>query len=313
MRFAIDEINCYKTALFINGWAEREVDNTELKITLETQQENVLTPASLINIRRQDLHDAFGSGAAEWGFAAVFLFQDAASAYEGVQSRLSLKAGKLQGEVQRPGATLASRLVSGKNLANEEFIRRVNAAPRGRVLEIGSRARSGISRRGLFSKHDYTGLDIMAGANVDIVGDAHSLSKLYFGQFDFVVSTSVFEHLIMPWKVAIEAAKVMKTGGLIQTNTHQCWTVHDSPWDFWRFSDTAWAGIFNKFTGFRIIKTCMFEPVHVVAALECGNKSLHFGTQSAYAGSACLAEKIGEPSVEWGAHASELTKDFYPA
>jgi hypothetical protein len=313
MRFAIDEVNCYKTALHVSGWAEREADNPDLKLSLEGPEGSALDPASLVNIRRQDLLDAFGPEAAEWGFAAVFVFADAGAAYQAAQSPLSLSAGKLQSKVPTPGATLASLAATDKNLANEEFLRRVDAAPGSRILEIGSRARSGISRRGLFSKHDYTGLDIMGGENVDVEGDAHSLSTLNLGQFDFVVSTSVFEHLIMPWKVATEIAKVLKVGGLVQTNTHQCWTVHDSPWDFWRFSDTAWAGIFNKFTGFRIIKTCMFAPVHVVPAVESGNEALRFGLQPAFAGSACLAEKIGEPSVEWGAHAHELTKDFYPA
>lgn len=284
-----------------------------MNIFLEGANGKPVRPASLVDVPRQDLHDIFGPKAAEWGFSAVFVFPSVAAAYEGAQSCLRLKAGKFQGVVQEPGAELAARMGYSKNPAYEEFLQHINAAPGKRVLEIGSRARSGVSRRGLFSKHDYTGLDIMAGENVDVQGDVHALSTLNLGQFDFVVSTSVFEHLIMPWKAAVEIAKVMKVGGLIQTNTHQCWTLHDSPWDFWRFSDTAWASIFNKYTGFRIIKTCMLEPVHVVSAVESGNRALHFGTQAAYAGSACLAEKIAEPSVEWKADAFDLTRDFYPA
>jgi hypothetical protein len=47
--------------------------------------------------------------------------------------------------------------------------------------------------------------DIKVGENVDIVGDAHRLTSLFkAGQFDFAYSISVFEHLLWPWKVALE-------------------------------------------------------------------------------------------------------------
>ncbi|WP_373690468.1 methyltransferase domain-containing protein [Sphingobium sp. DEHP117] len=58
--------------------------------------------------------------------------------------------------------------------------------------------------------------------------------------FDAVYSVSVFEHLLMPWKVALEMNRVLRMGGIAYIHTHQTLGLHDMPWDFWRFSDTSW-------------------------------------------------------------------------
>ncbi|MBP8255801.1 MAG: class I SAM-dependent methyltransferase [Opitutaceae bacterium] len=145
----------------------------------------------------------------------------------------------------------------------------VSEAPGARVLEIGSRARSGISRRNLFPEQcEYVGFDIVAGENVSVVGDAHSLSR-YFppDHFDFVFSVSVWEHLAMPWLVSVELNKVMKPGGLAMINTHQSWPVHEEPWDYFRFSDYAWDSLFNEATGFEIVARGMGQPCIMAPAL----------------------------------------------
>ncbi len=62
---------------------------------------------------------------------------------------------------------------------------------------------------------DYVGMDIREGANVDRVGDAHELSSVFPDQkFDGVMSFSVVEHLLMPWKVVIELNHVLNTGAV---------------------------------------------------------------------------------------------------
>jgi hypothetical protein len=58
-----------------------------------------------------------------------------------------------------------------------EFAERIRTMPQGTMLEIGSRARSGVIRRGVAPPGwEYVGLDIVPGPNVDVVGDAHELS-----------------------------------------------------------------------------------------------------------------------------------------
>ena len=98
-------------------------------------------------------------------------------------------------------------------------------------MEIGSREVTGPS-----SARDqllqYVGMDVQAGPNVDIVGDAHRLSS-YFDEaepFDLIYSSAVFEHLAMPWVVAGEIAKLLKVGGCVFVETHFSFTSHERPW-----------------------------------------------------------------------------------
>jgi len=193
------------------------------------------------------------------------------------------------------------------------FFERINELPQGNILELGSRARSGISRRHLLKPHlNYVGIDILAGENVDVVGDAHQLSHHFAPQtFDAIFNISVFEHLIMPWKVAIEMNKVLKIGGFAMIGTHQTWGLHDTPWDFWRFSDQAWRGIFNRYTGFDIITAQLGEPAAIVP------EQLHTATacldrQPAYLCSSVIVKKIGETELNWNVDANEIVADMYP-
>jgi len=98
-------------------------------------------------------------------------------------------------------------------------------------------------------------LDVVQGPNVDVVGDAHALSAHFEPEsFDAMYSVSTFEHLAMPWKVALEAHKVLRPGGLAYFVTHQSLGMHELPWDFWRYSDTSWNSLFNSYTGFRVLQ-----------------------------------------------------------
>ena len=159
----------------------------------------------------------------------------------------------------------------------------------------------------------YVGLDILPGPNVDIVGDAHQLSAMFPARsFAAVFSTSVFEHLAMPWKVAIELNRVLDVGGLVFTSTHQTWPLHDAPWDFWRFSQYAWKCLFNSATGFEIVSAVVGEPARVH---PCRTSALtrSMPESLAYLGSSCIARKIADTALRWDV-ALELVADAqYPA
>jgi SAM-dependent methyltransferase len=190
----------------------------------------------------------------------------------------------------------------------------VRGNPAANVLEIGSRARSGINRRNLFPEAcNYVGLDIAAGENVSVVGDAHALSSLFPAEhFDFVFSVSVWEHLAMPWKVSIELNRVMRTGGLAMINTHQSWPVHEEPWDYFRFSDFAWDTLFNAATGFEIVargmgSKCVMAPSLFSPPLHDCQVEWHYG---------CLAtrvvvRKVGATSLSWPVDPASVTRGKY--
>ncbi|MBF0516207.1 MAG: class I SAM-dependent methyltransferase, partial [Nitrospirae bacterium] len=160
---------------------------------------------------------------------------------------------------------------------------------------------------------NYTGFDIAAGENVDVTGDAHRLSSHFpADKFDIVCSYSVFEHLLMPWVVAVEINKVLKSGGLVMTQTHQSWPVHDEPWDYFRFSEHSWHSIFNKYSGFEILQSGMGERCFVVPSL-CARQFYDLEHQLGYMSSVCLAQKISDTPLKWDANPDEIIKTVYPA
>ncbi|MEK7991375.1 MAG: methyltransferase domain-containing protein, partial [Thiotrichaceae bacterium] len=181
------------------------------------------------------------------------------------------------------------------------------------VVELGARARSGVTRRELMPKQvKYTGFDILQGPNVDITGDAHQLSQYVKpNTYDAIFSMSVFEHLIMPWKVVLEMNKVLKTGGQVMIAAPHTWPLHDTPWDFWRFSDQAWRALFNEYTGFEIVETALGEPVSIVP-YYAHNVVMGLEKQPAYLGSAVIAKKVTDTHLSWDVDASKIVKDMYP-
>jgi len=179
------------------------------------------------------------------------------------------------------------------------FLHKVAAMPSGNFLEIGSRARSGITRRDhIPASWEYTGFDIKAGENVDVVGDAHVLSTLLpHNHYHAVMSVSVFEHLLMPWKVALEMNKVMAQGGFAFIFTHQSFPLHDEPWDYLRFSQTSWQAFFNEKTGFRVLEAGVAEPVYLVA--QRWNPGVNHRLLPGMTVSSVLVEKISDTTLTW--------------
>jgi Methyltransferase domain len=181
------------------------------------------------------------------------------------------------------------------------------------LLEIGSRARSGNEYKTLIDESvQYTGLDIVAGLNVDIVGDAHELSShVKKNSVDAIFTISTFEHLAMPWKAAIEMNRVLRTGGIAFVQSHQSWAVHEAPWDYWRFSSFAWDSLFNAATGFRVVEAAMGEPCSIVPHLV-SEASLGLAEQPAYLGSAVIVEKVAKTRLKWPVKTSSIATSSYP-
>jgi hypothetical protein len=196
---------------------------------------------------------------------------------------------------------------------NGRFQDGVSSMARPRLLEVGSRARSGnVYRSWLAEDAQYVGFDILPGPNVDIVGDAHRLSRFVEpGSIDAIYSVSTMEHLAMPWLAAAEMNRVLRVGGLVFVASHQTWPVHDAPWDFYRFSEYAWATLFNKFSGFEIIQTASGEPARVVAKVVHDSTSA-LELEPAYLSSAVLARKVAETALDWAADPAAVIADAYP-
>lgn len=182
----------------------------------------------------------------------------------------------------------------------------------GTMLEVGSRARSGLVNRSFVpSEWDYVGLDVLPGENVDVVGDAHELSSIFpERRFDAVMAFSVLEHIAMPWKFAIELNRVLNIGAVGLFTTHQAWPIHDAPWDFWRFSNDSWKSLFNRETGFEIVDAKMGEAGFIVAQ-RC-HAATNFGLQSSYLASNVIVRKIGETELRWPVKMADINDSSYP-
>ncbi len=195
----------------------------------------------------------------------------------------------------------------------DHFVDQLRTLKAGVVLEIGSRARSAITYRSFIPQQlEYVGMDILPGPNVDLVGDAHELEAL-FGRHRFVAafSRSVFEHLAMPWKVALELNKVLRPGGFVFNSSHQTWPLHEEPWDFWRFSTNSWRTIFNAASGFEVQEAVCGEPSRI-HAIHSNPATYSLPDSPAYLGSASIVRKIAETSLAWPVELNVASRENYP-
>jgi len=78
---------------------------------------------------------------------------------------------------------------------------------------------------------------------------------------DLIFSSAVFEHFAMPWLVAEQAAKLLKTGGHVFVETHFSFLSHERSWHFFQHSDMALRVLFSPALGFDCVETGMSNPI----------------------------------------------------
>ena len=108
-----------------------------------------------------------------------------------------------------------------------------------RVLEIGSANVNGGLRREFEQKVKWVGVDLHAGNGVDVVLSDPYVLPFEDDSFDFVFSSSTFEHNAMFWLTFSEAVRVSAPGGIIYLNTPSNGLVHRHPIDAYRFFPDA--------------------------------------------------------------------------
>lgn len=79
-------------------------------------------------------------------------------------------------------------------------------------------------------------IDSEAGDGVDVVGDAHDLSRFRNGEFERVLCTEVLEHLHTPQKAIDEMRRVLAPGGKLILTTRFIFPLHNIPGDYFRFT-----------------------------------------------------------------------------
>ena len=120
------------------------------------------------------------------------------------------------------------------------FLKRY-AAPRGAgtILDIGSQDLNGSLRQFCPEGFSYVGLDFAAGKGVDVILTDPYRFPFEDDRFDYVVSSSCFEHSQMFWLTFAEAIRVLKPDGVLYINVPSNGPYHRYPTDNWRFYPDA--------------------------------------------------------------------------
>ena len=147
--------------------------------------------------------------------------------------------------------------VVGSTTARE--VEAMVADAEGPVLQIGSRAqivdRQENRWRALLKGREFTGMDMEAGENVDLVADicadfAELKAKLGEGRWGFVICSHVLEHTKKPWVAAANIKRLMKPGGHAFIAVPWVQAYHGYPNDYWRFS---FHGLIELFPGVEVL------------------------------------------------------------
>lgn len=103
------------------------------------------------------------------------------------------------------------------------------------ILEIGSQI-GGFNIRSLAPNNSqYIGVDLEMAPGVDIVLQDEYKFPFEDSSFDFIISSSCFEHIKFFWLSFIEIMRVLKPDGLFYLNAPSNGDYHSYPIDCWRF------------------------------------------------------------------------------
>jgi SAM-dependent methyltransferase len=97
-----------------------------------------------------------------------------------------------------------------------------------------------------FKNVEIVGIDIYSGQLVDFIADAHYL-PFKSDTFDAIIIQAVLEHVIDPNIVVAEIYRVLKTSGLVYSESSFMQQVHEGAYDFFRFTPVGHRYLFRNF------------------------------------------------------------------
>jgi SAM-dependent methyltransferase len=122
------------------------------------------------------------------------------------------------------------------------------------VADLGSYDVNG-SYRPLFKRPGwrYTGIDLGAGPNVDVVLDSPYRFPLASNSVDVFVSGQAFEHVEYFWLTWMEMVRSLRPGGMIFLIAPSRGPEHRYPVDCWRFYPDGFAAL-AKYAGMELVQ-----------------------------------------------------------
>lgn len=148
------------------------------------------------------------------------------------------------------------------------------------ILELGTAqsipGRSTMHRNFVPHAARFVGSDISAGPDVDLVADVHRLTK-FTGEraYDAIITCSGFEHFKYPHLAAWEIAKTLRVGGAVFIQTHFTFVEHSYPYDYFRFTREAMAGLFGTGNGITVHRTSYEYPCRIQSPTGDGAGNSH--------------------------------------
>ena len=125
------------------------------------------------------------------------------------------------------------------------------------VLDIGSHDIHGnYNYRSIFTDkgHSYTGADLEAGENVDVIMEQYNL-PFNDNSFDIVISGQTMEHVEDLHKFIIEAVRVLKVNGLMCMVAPTSFPYHAHPIDCWRFFPDGMAFLMRDIAKLEVVES----------------------------------------------------------
>lgn len=129
--------------------------------------------------------------------------------------------------------------------AMENLLQRYTA-PQAEALDVGAYDVNGTYRPLVEGRGwHYTGLDVCAGPNVDVISPDPYRFPFPDSVFDVVLSGSTMEHVQAIWLWVPELVRVLKPGGMLAIVTHWQFQEHRYPVDCWRIMPDGMRYLFD--------------------------------------------------------------------
>lgn len=135
------------------------------------------------------------------------------------------------------------------------------------VLDVGSYNVNGTFRSLVENRGwRYTGVDTMAGPNVDVVTVNPFLFPFDDGTFDVVISGSTMEHVTAIWEWLPELVRVLRPGGFLAIHTHWKFPEHRYPVDCWRIMPDGMRYLFDMTAKLRDYRIRMANDMDIIGS-----------------------------------------------
>ncbi len=127
---------------------------------------------------------------------------------------------------------------------------------------------------------EYVGVDLVETEHADLVGSVEQL-PVEDGAFDIVLCIQVLEHVDDPARAIRELHRVTRPGGRVLLSTHGTQVYHPSPADYWRWTHTGLARLFETSASWRSVTvtpgagTCACLGMLLTTYIHFAAKRLH--------------------------------------